>query len=244
MTTVLKIGGSVITRKGERETLDGAALERTATAIAGSAEDLVLVHGGGSFGHPAADRHDLSPTAGTHDAAAALEVHDAMGLLNDAVVGHLQDHGVAALPVHPLSAGVRRSADDLDLATDPIEAMLAEGFLPVVHGDVVVDAGRGVSIVSGDELVVALARALAADRVGLCSAVPGVLDDGGEVIPELSAMADVDDVLDGAGSTDVTGGMAGKVRALLDLEGPASIFGIDDLEAFLDGGSPGTLVEG
>lgn len=244
MTTVLKLGGSVITRKGERETLDDEALDRAASAVAGAAGDLVLVHGGGSFGHPHADDHDLSPTAGTDDAAAALDVHDAMCLLNDAVVARLQDHGAAALPVHPLSAGVRRSTDALHLATDPVEAMLDRGFLPVAHGDVIVDEARGVSIVSGDELVVEIARSLDADRVGLCSAVPGVLDSNGDVIPRIDDFDAVASALGGAGATDVTGGMTEKVRALLALDAPAAVFGLDDLAAYLAGESPGTLVAG
>lgn len=244
MTTVLKLGGSVVTRKGERETIDEAALSRAAAAVGGAPDDLVVVHGGGSFGHPTADAHGLSRTEGSHDAASALDVHDAMGLLSDAVVARIQDHGGAALPVHPLSAAARDESGHLALGTGPIEAMLAEGFVPVLHGDVVVHAGRGVTIVSGDELVVELARALGAERVGLCSTVPGVLDSDGEVVPRIDEYGRVADALGESEDTDVTGGMAAKVRTLLDLDVPASIFGLEDLEAFLAGGSPGTLVDG
>jgi len=244
MTTVLKLGGSVITRKGERETLAEDALDRAAAAVASVPEDLVLVHGAGSFGHPPADEYDLSPTAGTDDAAAALDVHDAMCLLNDAVLARLQDHGAEALPVHPLSAGVRRSSDSVTLATAPIETMLERGFLPVAHGDVIVDEARGVSIVSGDELVVEIARSLQADRVGLCSAVPGVLDQDGAVVPRIDELDAVAAALGGSAETDVTGGMAEKVRSLLGLDVPASIFDLDALAAFLAGESPGTLVAG
>ena len=242
MTVVLKVGGSVITRKGETETIDDAALDRAAAAIAAGPEDLVLVHGGGSFGHPAADAHGLSTTEGSRDAAAALDVHDAMSLLSDAVVSRLQDEGAAALPVHPLSACHRAADGSLDVAVGPIETMLAEGFLPVLHGDVVVHAGRGVTIVSGDELVVALAGALDADRVGLCTRAPGVLDADDRVVERIDEYEEVADALGGSASTDVTGGMAAKVRALLESDVPASVFGLEDLEAFLSGGSPGTLV--
>ena len=244
MTTVLKLGGSVITHKGERESIDEDALDRAAAAVAAAPEDLVVVHGGGSFGHPVADAHGISPSEGTQDAAAALDVHDTMALLSDAVVARIQNHGGAALPVHPLSAAVRDETGDLALGTAPVEAMLAEGFLPVLHGDVVVQTGVGVTIVSGDELVVALAEALSADRVGLCSAVPGVLDGRGDVVPRIDDFQAVADALGGSDATDVTGGMAAKVRALLALDAPASVFGLDHLEAFLEGGSPGTLVCG
>jgi len=244
VTTILKLGGSVVTHKGVRESIDDEALDRVAATVAGAADDLVLVHGAGSFGHPAADEHGLSRTEGSRDAAAALDVHDAMGLLSAAVVARLQDHGAAALPVHPLSAGFRDAAGGLEMATGPVEAMLGEGFLPVLHGDVVVHEGRGVTILSGDELVAVVATALSADHVGLCTGVPGVLDEYGEVIDHIEDYDAVADLLGGSDATDVTGGMAAKVQMLLDLDAPASVFGTGDLEAFLEGGSPGTLVGG
>lgn len=244
VTTVLKLGGSVITRKGEPETVDRAALGRAADAVADTAADLVLVHGGGSFGHPHADRHGLSREVGTHDATAVRAVHDAMCRLNAVVLDRLAEAGAEPLPIRPLSTGVRSAEGEFVLDTTTVEAMREVGFLPVLHGDVVVDARRGATVVSGDELVVALARALEADRVGLCTGAPGVLDPAGEVVPRVEAYEEVADALEGSAAPDVTGGMAGKVRALLDLDVPARVFGLDGLADFLAGGSPGTLVAG
>jgi isopentenyl phosphate kinase len=120
--------------------------------------------------------------------------------------------------------------------------MLAEGFVPVLHGDVIAHDGKGATILSGDELVVALASALDADRVGVCSAVPGVYDESGEVIAHIDSFEAVADALGGSDETDVTGGMAGKVRQLLELDAEAYVFGIDGLDAFLDGRQPGTRI--
>jgi len=242
MTTVLKLGGSVITEKNREEAVDEATLARAADAVAGH-EDLVLAHGGGSFGHPYAEAHGVSTSEGTHDAGGGRAIHDAMGRLNGAVLDALHGRDVPALGVRPLSAARRDRDGTLYLRTDQVATLLAEGFVPVLHGDVVAHAGAGVTVVSGDELVVALAEGLDADRVGLCSAVPGVLDESGEVVPRVEAFADVADVLGGSDATDVTGGMAGKVRQLLALDAPASVFGLDGVGPFLEGASPGTLVE-
>jgi isopentenyl phosphate kinase len=250
MTTVLKLGGSVLTRKNEPETVDRTALDRAADAVAGSADDrLVLVHGGGSFGHHHAERHGVSATDGSRDAAALTDIHGAMRELNRAVVEALQKRGVGALPVEPLSLAYRgrtgdESGDGLHLPAGGVEAMLAEGFLPVLHGDVVVHEGEGGAILSGDDVVVSLARSLGADRVGLCSAVPGVLGADGTVLARIESAADAADALGGSDATDVTGGMARKVRTLLDLDTPAHVFGPAGLGAFLTGGSPGTAVVG
>ncbi|MFC7080241.1 isopentenyl phosphate kinase [Halorussus caseinilyticus] len=249
MTTVLKLGGSVVTDKDRAEALDGPALDAAADAVAdalasGDTSDLVVVHGGGSFGHHHASKHGVSKTEGTDDAGAALEIHAAMKTLNDFVLSRLHERDVPAVPVHPFSAACRNREADLTLMTEQVETMLGEGFVPVLHGDGVVHEGKGVTVLSGDEVVTAVAEGIDADRVGFCSTVPGVLDDEDAVIPEIRSYDEVVEFLGGSDSTDVTGGMAGKVRALLALGAPATIFGPDDLRAFLAGETPGTRIDG
>jgi len=245
MTVVLKLGGSVVTEKDRDETVADDRLAALAAAIADSGvSDLVVVHGGGSFGHPHAAEHGVSSTDGTSDPEAVRDIAAAMEELNRAVVGALADAGVPAVPVHPFSAGFRDDDGHLFLPTGHLDAMLDEGFVPVLHGDVLAHAGRGATIVSGDELVVRVAERLSADRVGLCSTVPGVLDADGDVIPEISAFDDAADALGESDATDVTGGMAAKVQALLDLGSPAFVFGPDALDAFLAGDDAGTRIDG
>jgi isopentenyl phosphate kinase len=247
MTTVLKLGGSVITEKDEAETVDDAALSAAAAAVGGAVDSddsagFVVVHGGGSFGHHHAAEHGVSSTAGTHDDAAVRAIHGAMKRLNAAVVDALVEAGVHAVPVHPLSCASRDEAGTLALPATQVERLLGEGFVPVLHGDVIAHEGVGATVLSGDDIVVSLAASLGASRVGLCSTVAGVLDDRGNVVSEITAFDEVADVLGDSEATDVTGGMAGKVRTLLSLDAPAAIFGPDDLSRFLAGEHAGTLV--
>jgi isopentenyl phosphate kinase len=210
--------------------------------VADSPDDLVVVHGGGSFGHHHAAEYGVSTTEGTHDSDGVRAIHGAMKRLNTAVVDALADRGVPAVPVHPFSAAHRDADGALVLPTGQVTTLLAEGFLPVLHGDLVAHAGEGATVVSGDELVVDLAGAVGAERVGVCSTVDGVLDADGAVIERISSFEAVRPALGGSDTTDVSGGMAGKVRALLALESPAHIFGPDALAAFLAGETPGTTV--
>ncbi len=242
MTTVLKLGGSVVTRKDEPETVDEANLERAATAVSKAGSDLVVVHGGGSFGHHHAADHGVSVTSGTRDDDAVRAIHGAMKRLNDAVVTALANAGVPAVPVHPLSCAARNIDGELSLSMTPVETLLEEGFVPVLHGDVVAHASKGSTILSGDELVVSVTGALGADRVGVCSAVPGVFDSDGDVIDHITDFESVAAELGGSDATDVTGGMAGKVRALLGLDAAAFVFDIDGLADFVDGANPGTKI--
>lgn len=245
MVVVVKLGGSVITEKGSVEEVDSAALAQAVAVIGASelSEELVVVHGAGSFGHYYADKHGLSSTVGSSDASAVWAVHDSMRRLNDRVVTAFHDEGVSALPVQPLSSGSRSRSDTVSLSLVSVRAMLEEGFLPVLHGDVIVHESRGATILSGDTVVRHVARALGASRVGLCSEVPGVLDDTGAVISRVESFTDVNSYLGDSEETDVTGGMAGKVKEMLALGIPASIFSLEGLGAFLAGESPGTLIQ-
>ncbi|MFC7072523.1 isopentenyl phosphate kinase [Halovenus rubra] len=246
--TVLKLGGSLITHKDQRETVDWNSLDRACATIGTFLGDLpdehrlIIVHGGGSFGHHNAAEHGVSSTEGSTDARALTAIHHAMGELNGAVLGGLHDHGIDALPVRPLSVAAQDGP--LQFPTASVEAMLDEGFVPVTHGDVVVDDRKGGTILSGDDIVVSLARTLGADRVGLCSTVPGVLDDDDAVISQVDTYDDVASVLGGSDATDVTGGMAHKVRQLLALDAAAAIFALDDLSQFLEHGTAGTVISG
>ncbi|MFP4626864.1 MAG: isopentenyl phosphate kinase [Natronomonas sp.] len=241
MTTVLKLGGSVITDKTEPETVDHSSLRTAAVAI-GTTDDLVVVHGGGSFGHHHAAAHGVTTTTGTHDTDAIRSIHDAMERLNAAVVESLADAGAGAVPIEPFSFATRTRDGELRCPIGAFETMLAEGFVPVSHGDVVGQRDAGATIISGDELVVALAEGLDADRVGVCSAVPGVLDSDGTVVDRIDRFEAVEEVLGGSDATDVTGGMTAKVRELLALEAPAYVFGLEELSVFVEGEEPGTRI--
>ena len=147
MTTVLKLGGSLITDKERAETLDGAALDAAADAIAGCAGRLALVHGAGSFGHHYAEKHGVSVADGTEDAGAALEIHGSMTTLNRFVLSRLHGRDVSALPVHPLSAGARDADAMLQLATRYDNAWLG------LHGQGITHLEKMIQTTGGERLL-------------------------------------------------------------------------------------------
>ncbi|XVH31738.1 isopentenyl phosphate kinase [Haloferacaceae archaeon DSL9] len=246
--TVLKLGGSVITEKARRETVDDAALDAVcgaiSTALEASHRDLVVVHGGGSFGHFNARDYGVSTREGTRDIDGVGAIHGAMKELNETVVERLRSRAVPAVPVHPLSVAARDADGTLRFPLAATATLLEEGFVPVLHGDVIAHRDAGVTVLSGDEIVTRVATELDADRVGLCSTVPGVLDEDARVIPAIASFDAVESVLGGSDATDVSGGMAAKVRELLALSAPAHIFGPDAVGAFLAGDDPGTRIDG
>lgn len=233
MTKVLKIGGSVLTEKSAEETLSEDFDDILGTVAAADRDDLILVHGAGSFGHPHAARYELEE--GGHEGA--YETHAAVVRLNRRVVGALNDRDADALPVHPLSCAWRDGA--LGFETLPTQTLRKEGFLPVLHGDVIADSGNGVSVLSGDEIAVELA-ALRGVEVGMCTSAGGVLDEEGNRLERVSSVEEITEL--GDEGADVTGGIRGKVESLLSLPSGGRVFGADELEEYLDGEAVGTLV--
>ncbi len=215
--TILKIGGSVITDKGSEDGLVRIEeIERIAAEIRGFDGELIVVHGAGSFGHPQAKKYSLDK--GFH-AEGAVVTHNAVRFLNNIMVKTLNDAGVNAVAIHPIGCSIASDGRIVDMFVENILLMLDNGLVPVLHGDVVLDHVRGVSIVSGDQIVPYLAERLSASRIGLGSAANGVVDDRGETIARIDPdnFDYIKNFLGGSAGTDVTGGMFGKVLELLDL---------------------------
>ncbi|MBS7631517.1 amino acid kinase, partial [Candidatus Bathyarchaeota archaeon] len=58
---ILKLGGSVVTEKDKPVTPNKENIKRLSREIAEAGEgELILIHGGGSYGHPVADEYNLS----------------------------------------------------------------------------------------------------------------------------------------------------------------------------------------
>ncbi|MDY6779153.1 MAG: isopentenyl phosphate kinase [Halobacteria archaeon] len=248
--TVLKIGGSVLTDRSSEDTLDEKRFEASLGAVADSEHDsLILVHGAGSYGHPHAERHGLTETEGGIEGV--YETHSAVSELNRRVVEELRSRGTEALPVHPLSCGVKTPSDGesaevkgtggrtFEMMTRQTETLLDEGFLPVLHGDLVADAGEGASVVSGDTVALELARCLGSVRLGFCTSAGGVLGSDG-VLDEVEDVDAVDER--GDGIPDVTGGIVAKVEKILSTHDGGHVFGVEDIPDFLDGKDVGTEV--
>jgi len=217
---ILKIGGSVITEKSSISRAKEAEIDRISNEIGSFKKDsdsqIILVHGAGSFGHPQAMKYRLSQG---FDAQGAYLTHASVKILNSKFVENLNNAGVHALPVHPLSSCLLDNGKIVDFQLGQIKVMLEKGIIPVLHGDVVMDRTKGTSILSGDRIITNLAVALNASQIGAGSDVDGVLDNKDEVIKKITqySFVDMKKNIKGSSSTDVTGGMLGKVSELLEL---------------------------
>jgi len=222
---VVKLGGSILTRKQAEERLRPKILARLAGELAATRAPLILLHGAGSFGHPGAVRFGLAvpPSEGTKGrerARGAAIVSAEVRRLHLAVLRGLVAAG--ARPWSVPAATIARNDGGRLAALDPapFQEALSTGLMPVSFGDVVPDATWGRSILSADTIAVELARHLPIRRVLFVSDVPGILEPGvhprPKIVPEVT-QALLDRLSHRAGGPDVTGGIRGKGRAMLEI---------------------------
>jgi isopentenyl phosphate kinase len=224
-TIFLKLGGSLITDKTQVETVREEVLARLAAEIAQArranpALRLVLGHGSGSFGHVAGARYGTRQ--GVTDAAGwrgFAEVSDAAARLNRQVLAALLAAEVTAVSLSPSASVGCVDGRIQTIASHSVQAALAAGIVPVIYGDVAFDAVRGGTIVSTEEVMMALAGEIRPSWLLLAGETTGVYDQSGQVIPAISRgnYAEVEAALGGSRGTDVTGGMASKVQSMLAL---------------------------
>ncbi len=221
--TVVKLGGSVLTRKRERERLRPKVLRRLAEELATAPGPLVVLHGAGSFGHPGARQFGLARApapdvpAGRRARGASIVAAE-VRRLHLAVLRELVAAGVSAASVPAASLAANRAGVLEAFDPAPFVAALEGGRTPVSFGDVVPARAWGWSILSADTIAVRLAAALPAARAIFVSDVPGLLAPRtvgrSRIVPELDE-AILPSLRPVAGAPDVTGGIRGKVAAML-----------------------------
>ncbi|MDH5596346.1 MAG: isopentenyl phosphate kinase, partial [Candidatus Bathyarchaeota archaeon] len=165
--TVLKLGGSVITNKEKPLAPNLPAIERLTSEISrANVSRLVLVHGGGSFGHPIAKQYSIEE--GYRDQSQIMgfsKTRQAMTTLNKLVVDSLIQHNIPAVTVQPSSCTITKQGRINLMEERPLRKLLEMGFVPVLYGDAVLDSDTGFAILSGDQLISSLATRLEAERI-------------------------------------------------------------------------------
>lgn len=240
---VLKIGGSVITDKsrGFLEKARKEEITRIAEEIGANPQNLILIHGAGSFGHPYVEKFGTDMTA-----SASVLTHMACRRLNTFFCDALFEGGVNALPINPFSA--LRVGEELEIDEDFIVALVEEGIVPVLHGDMVYNRSKKTfEVLSGDRIAFEMAKKLNISRIGFATDAPGVIIYG-EVQEELNIGQDLLQFIEEAESkSDVTGGMRGKLKSLLELPSDSQVLIFSGLERgnilkFLNNENVGTKI--
>lgn len=190
---LIKVGGSSITQKAVKETLNVEALNwfvRTISQLEGLS--FVLVHGAGSFGHHMAKEHGLrgqtEPPKIMVDSDIETKRERMRGLsrtrlsvqkLNQAIVSAFLEQGQAAVGISPCFGvpGVQAHGGGETAKTllrETVKLSVDAGLIPILHGDACLYGKDGAGILSGDTVTEILGRASWVSHVVFLTDVDGV----------------------------------------------------------------------
>ena len=232
---IVKLGGSVITVKhSETKEFKPEVMARLAREIRVSGRDVCLVHGAGCYGHKKADHYDLKlGRKGKGPLQQMFEVQTDVLELNGLVLERLLAADISAVMIPTHATTYFKGGAAAYFQSRIYSELLKMSYIPVSYGDVVMDTELGFTICSGDDIMVELARELKPDMGHFVTNVDGIYRDfdkpdtrikqmtadlGEELLDELSEETSSEDTSgEKASSTDVTGGIKKKLRAMIDM---------------------------
>ncbi len=217
---LIKLGGSVITDKNIYKNFREDTLRRIVKAL--PREDMVIVHGGGSFGHVLAHKYRIIDGFEEHKRMGFARIGLDMMELNSLVLSILHENDIPGISVPPHAFHI--FGEDIDLSL--FDAYLSLGFVPVTYGDIILDREQGINICSGDYLMLHLAEKFRPEKTIFLTDVDGIYDrnpqeDGAELLPVLDRGCSPGT---GVNVKDVTGGMEYKIRIMREIAKHSKVY--------------------
>ena len=228
---LLKLGGGLLTDKEKPLSIREDIVKSTIDQIINANAKLILIHGGGSFGHPLAKKYDILDGLNTsvpNQILGLTETHQAMVKFNSYLVNMFLEKNYPALSIQPSSIFINDSGNTINKSLDIIETMLDLNILPILYGDIIFDKQGSFSIISGDQIIFKLCEKL--KKYHISKVIFGIEIDGIfintqdnknkniKLVPEiLSSNLDLLDLADLGKKIDVTGGIKGKINSIKDI---------------------------
>jgi len=246
-TLIVKLGGSAITRKDRvfspRDNVLEIVAPQLRELVEVDKESVIVIHGGGSFGHPVASAYSIDKGYTNKGQLLGFsKVKRAMLVLHLKILEALLEYGVPVAPFSPSNFVLTRKGVPVNFVVKPVKETLELGLIPLLHGDVVIDVEWGFYIISGDQLAFELANRLPVKKVIFGTDVKGIYTEDPKV-SERAKLIRVIRVTDkicvktsGEEVVDVTGGILRKLSyaiALAKMGIPVVIGDITESEGLL-----------
>lgn len=225
---LLKLGGGLLTDKNTPFSLREEVIDSAIQQIIESEKKIILIHGGGSFGHPLAKKYDISNGINSsveNQILGLAETHEAMNKFNSVIINKFIEKKVPALSIQASSIFIKRSNKTILNIFEPIELCLNLNIIPILYGDIIFDASKSFSILSGDEIALELCRNLneyVISKVIYAMETDGIWindeEDGITLCKEINSddlnslnLASLEKKI------DITGGIRGKINSIKNL---------------------------
>ena len=202
---IVKLGGSVITDKSTYKKFRPSVVKKISKVLS-NFNDIIIVHGGGSFGHIKAKEYGLPGKLSVRTLSAMNVVHNDMLELNVKVSRILNESGIFNISI-PIPAISRNGIIDYSAFGEYIKA----GITPVSFGDIYIK-NRIIDIYSGDNIVYDLSLMYRPEKVIFMSNVDGIFNKNPEIYKEARLLRNPNiDLNFESIYSDVTGGMKTKL---------------------------------
>ena len=201
----------MVTLKDKPLTANTDAIDAISKALALARVAMIVVHGGGSFGHYWSVQYDMHTKPARYDSRGVSLVHESMVALNQIVVNAMIRAGMNPYGIAPLA--FMSGAKPNPLKITHLRAMAGSNVTPVTFGDVIHVENTEYSILSGDALMTHLAKALRPSKIIFATNVDGIYKDmdSKELVREVDLAAAQRINFSRAAVADVTGGMQRKI---------------------------------
>ncbi len=211
---LIKLGGSVITHKENPLTINRIALGRILKTLSSIKIPIILVHGGGSFGHYWSIKYDMHSKPERYSSEGISVVHESMILLNDILVKSMLKLKMKPYSVPPFSflSGKKIILKKIN----ELASMTRDEIIPITYGDIVYRSPHKYSILSGDELMTIISYVLRPRKIIFVANVDGIYKDPNakEIVQKIEGKSSIK--FSGV-NFDITGGMKRKVREALKI---------------------------
>lgn len=246
---LLKLGGSLLTDKIKPFSIREDVVKKAVQQVIDANIKLIIIHGGGSFGHPHAKKYSI--TKGLDQSIpdqifGLAETHQSMNKFNSYLINSFLEKKYPVLSIQSSSIFIKDSSDILTHSIDIIETALDLNMLPILYGDIILDKIGSFSIISGDQIILELGKNLKKyiiSKVIFTMEIDGLyiideIDPDNNVLVEQCKAGELDNLkLANLGhKIDVTGGIKGKLEAIkkiCDLNIPVQLInGLEDKNIF------------
>ncbi|RLE64549.1 MAG: hypothetical protein DRJ38_05340 [Thermoprotei archaeon] len=216
---VVKLGGSAITDKNKRYTPRYDVIENIAYDVKKLSEkfQLILIHGGGSFGHPVAKEYEIHKGFFSKKQILGYsKVRYYMTMLNQIVLEKMIEAGVPAVTLHTSNIAIAKNGEIFSMDADKILKYLNLGMVPILYGDAILDLNKGFCIISGDQIASYLALKLRPWKVVLGTDVDGIYSKDPKKHPQAKliqvfSISEIEKIRTEKLEIDVTGGILAKI---------------------------------
>jgi isopentenyl phosphate kinase len=153
---IVKLGGSLITNKSKPFSLRKKVIKNAISEIIESKKKVMIVHGGGSFGHPIAKKYNINfgrdPSV-PNQIFGLAKTHSVMTELNKFILDEFIKRQISAISIQPSSIFIDHPEKGIIFNFESVKLSLELGMIPVLYGDIMFSSQSNFSILSGDTII-------------------------------------------------------------------------------------------